>query len=60
MMLICINQHLRNIWSSIYRKLSNIEAELKKSVAHKKKSVQRFETVRQKNSSVKSDELFRL
>ena len=34
--LICIKQHLSNIWSSITNKLSNIEAELKKSVAYKK------------------------
>ena len=37
MMLICIKQHLSNIWSSIHEKLSNTEAELKKSVAYKKK-----------------------
>ena len=36
MMLICIKQHLSNIWSSI---LSNTEAELKKSVAYKKERV---------------------
>ena len=59
MMLICINQHLRNTEAQFIEKLSNIEAELKKSVAHKKKSVQCFQTARQKNSSVKSDELFR-
>ena len=38
MMVICIKQHLSDIWSSIHdkTKLSNTEAELKKSVAHKK------------------------
>ena len=36
MMVIDIKQHLRNIWSSIQEKLSNTEAELKKSVAYKK------------------------
>ena len=36
MMLICIKQHLSNIWSSIHKKLSNTETELKKSVAYKK------------------------
>ena len=29
-MVICIKQNLRNIWSSIHEKLSNTEAELKK------------------------------
>ena len=29
MMLICIKQHLSNIWSSIHEKLSNTEIELK-------------------------------
>ena len=37
MVLICIKQHLSNIWSSIHEKLSNTEAELKKSVAYIKK-----------------------
>ena len=36
MMVIDIKQHLSNIWSSIQEKLSNTEAELKKSVAYKK------------------------
>ena len=36
MVLICIKQHLINIRSSIYEKLSNTEAELKKSVVYKK------------------------
>ena len=36
MMVICIKQHLRNIWSSTHEKLSKTEAELKKSVAYKK------------------------
>ena len=35
-MVICIKQHLCYIWSSIHEKLSNTEAELKKSVAYKK------------------------
>ena len=35
-MLICIKQHLNNMWNSIHEKLSNTEAELKKSVAYKK------------------------
>ena len=30
MMFICIKQHLSDIWSSIYEKLSNTEAELKR------------------------------
>ena len=38
MMLLCIKQHLSNIWSSIYEKLSKTEAELKKSVAYTKKA----------------------
>ena len=36
MILICFKQHLSNILS---KKLSNTEAELKKSVAYKKKRV---------------------
>ena len=36
MILICIKEHLSNIWSSIHEKVSNAEAELKKSVADKK------------------------
>ena len=39
MMVLCIKQHLSNIWSSIMTKLSNTEAELKKRNAYKKKSV---------------------
>ena len=39
MMVMCNKQHLSNIWSSTYEKLSNTEAELKKSVAYKKKRV---------------------
>ena len=35
----CIKQHLSNTWSSNHEKLSNTEAELKKSVAYKKKRV---------------------
>ena len=35
-MLICIKQHLSNIWSSIHEKLRTTEAELKKSVAYEK------------------------
>ena len=34
--LICIKQHLSNIWSSIHEKSNNTETELKKSVAYKK------------------------
>ena len=34
---VCIKQHLSNLWSSIYEKLSNTEAELKKSVAYIRK-----------------------
>ena len=34
-MLICIKQHLSNIWSSIHKKVSNTEVELKKGVAYK-------------------------
>ena len=37
MMVICIKQHLSNIWGSIHEKVkSNTEAEFKKSVAYKK------------------------
>ena len=37
MMLLCIKQHLSNIFSSIFSsKLSNIKPELKKTVAYKK------------------------
>ena len=36
MVVICIKQHLSNIWSSFMRKLSNIEAKLKKGVAYEK------------------------
>ena len=36
MMLICIKQWLNNIWILIHEKISNTEAELKKSVAYKK------------------------
>ena len=38
MTVMCNKQHLSNIWSSTYEKLSNTEAELKKSVAYKKKA----------------------
>ena len=34
MMLICIKKHLSNIRSSVYEKVENTEAELKKSVAY--------------------------
>ena len=37
MMLICIKQHLSNIWSSIYEKLTNTKAELKKKSYLQKK-----------------------
>ena len=36
MMAICIKQHLSNIWSLIHEKISNTEAELKKTIAYKK------------------------
>ena len=37
MMLICIKQHLSNIWTLIHEKvLSNTEAESKKDFAYKK------------------------
>ena len=36
MMALCIKQHLSHILSSISEKLSNTDAELKKSVAYKK------------------------
>ena len=39
MMLICIKQHISNIWSSIHEKLNNTEAGLKKGIAYKKKCV---------------------
>ena len=39
MMFIYIKQHLRNIWIQFVKKLSNIEAELKKRFAYKKKGV---------------------
>ena len=35
-MIVCIKQHLSNIWSSIYE---NTEAELEKSVTYKKERV---------------------
>ena len=38
-MVIYNKQHLSNIWSSVHEKLSNTEAELKKSVAYKKSVV---------------------
>ena len=31
-MIVCIKQHLNNIWSSIHEKLSNTKAELKKKL----------------------------
>ena len=36
-MAICIKQHLKNIWSYFMKELSNTEAELKKSVAYRKR-----------------------
>ena len=36
MMLLCNKQDLSNIWTSIMKKLSNTEAELKKRVVYKK------------------------
>ena len=38
MMVICIKQHLSNIWSWIHEKVKQHEAVLKKSVAYKKKA----------------------
>ena len=38
-MAICVKQHLSNILNSIHKKLSNSEAELKKSVDYNKKRV---------------------
>ena len=38
MMVICIKQHLNNIWSSIHEKLSNTEAQLKKKTLLIKKA----------------------
>ena len=43
MMVICIAQHLSNIQSSIHEKLSNTDAQLKKSVAYKKVCILRKE-----------------
>ena len=37
MMLICIKQHLSNIWSSIYERLTNTKAEVKKKSCLQKK-----------------------
>ena len=45
MMLLCIKQRLSNIWSSIREKLSNTQAEFKKSIASKKKHVFYFEHI---------------
>ena len=42
MVVICIKQHLSNIWSWIHEKLSNTKAGLKKSVACKKKRVSQY------------------
>ena len=39
MIFMCIKLHLSNIWSSVHEKLCNTKAELKKSVAYKKKLV---------------------
>ena len=39
MIIICTKQHLSNIQSSVHEKLSNTEAELKKSIAYKRKCV---------------------
>ena len=39
MMVICMKQHLRTFEDQFMEKLSNTEAELKKSVAYKKKRV---------------------
>ena len=43
MMVTCIAQHLSNIQSSIHEKLSNTDAQLKKSVAYKKVCILRKE-----------------
>ena len=42
MMLIYIKQNLSNIWSLIHEKVKHTEAELKKSVAYMKRSVNPF------------------
>ena len=42
MMVISIKQHLSNIWISIHEIFNNTEAQLKKSVAYKKKRVTDF------------------
>ena len=39
MMLLCIKQHLSNIWSSIHEKVKQHWAWVEKSVAYKKKLV---------------------
>ena len=39
MMLICIKQHLSNIWSSSHEKVKNSEVKLKKGITYKKKCV---------------------
>ena len=45
MMVICINQHLSNIWSSVHEKVKqHWEAKLKKSVAYKKTCIYLEET----------------
>ena len=36
MMVICVKQHLSNIWSSFIKKLSNTETGLKKGVTYEK------------------------
>ena len=38
MMVICIKQHLSNIWSSIYEKVKQHWGRVEKSVAYKKKA----------------------
>ena len=41
MMATCINQHLSTSEAQLMKKLSNTEAELKKSVAYKKTCIKR-------------------
>ena len=50
---ICIEQHLSNVLSSIHEKLSNTEAELKKSLLIKKTCISRSKG----NQSMKSGQL---
>ena len=49
MMVISIKQHLSNIWISIHEIFNNTEAQLKKSVAYKKKACYRLSKMLRKN-----------